>query len=437
MVGSDPAGGGGAPDIYELFCHYNALYFRDSLGACAVCWADDPLPHRDVSTCDYYPGGGGCMILLSKSLYECHNDADLKNVLLHEMIHAYICIKYNNSNHSDHGAKFQKLMNAINSISVADPHRPAGGYNITMLHEIRKKYYHYKCESCGDLVKSIKLRGPSHDDCIESLGANDLCQNSKCHWHRHMKQCSGTYHRVELAPESGEVKCSKLKRHLMATKLNNPSAKVGVPHVHQIQAEKAINMKGKMLLLSSVISLLTKLAVQDWIRLQETTAETVEEAPKRTRTASLKNQECSRQKKRKLSKCGNSYAVIIEWLNYYCVSDSDEEEVPLINKRTERRKRQRLLVISQARDSSNDEKCTSSTSHIINGINDGYVGCCSLDSGDSSKSVTMPALKTEEKLLAGRALDSHGVAGNQAGHEPVPSHMDSPVRREVVDLSDG
>ncbi|KAL6645554.1 hypothetical protein ACP70R_017162 [Stipagrostis hirtigluma subsp. patula] len=48
MVGSDPAGGGGAPDIYELFCHYNALYFRDSLGACAVCWADDPLPHRGM-----------------------------------------------------------------------------------------------------------------------------------------------------------------------------------------------------------------------------------------------------------------------------------------------------------------------------------------------------------------------------------------------------
>ena len=31
MAGSDPG-----PDISDLFCHYNALYFHDSLGACAV-----------------------------------------------------------------------------------------------------------------------------------------------------------------------------------------------------------------------------------------------------------------------------------------------------------------------------------------------------------------------------------------------------------------
>jgi hypothetical protein len=53
----------------------------------------------DVSTCDYYPEGGGCVIVLSKSLFECHDDSDLKNVLLHEMIHAYICIKDGNNNH--------------------------------------------------------------------------------------------------------------------------------------------------------------------------------------------------------------------------------------------------------------------------------------------------------------------------------------------------
>ena len=45
MVTADPDGSGGAPDVSELFCHYNSLYFRESLGSCAVSWAEDPLPN--------------------------------------------------------------------------------------------------------------------------------------------------------------------------------------------------------------------------------------------------------------------------------------------------------------------------------------------------------------------------------------------------------
>ena len=59
---------------------------------------------------------------------------------------------------------------------------------------------------------------------------------------------------------------------------------------------------------------------------------TVHEAPKRPRTAVLENQEYRRRKKKKQRKV-DSYSVIIEGLNYYCFSDSDEDEVPLINKR--------------------------------------------------------------------------------------------------------
>nr|CAB3496647.1 unnamed protein product [Digitaria exilis] len=143
MVGSDPDQSGGAPDVFELFCHYNSLYFRDSLGSCAVSWAEEPLPDRD------------------------------------------------------HGSNFRKLMNTINLSSVADPHRPVDGYRITQLHEIRKKYYHYKCQSCGDLIKSTMMRVPSGDDCIERKGVDDPCQNSKCHWHRHKQQCPGSYRRVQ------------------------------------------------------------------------------------------------------------------------------------------------------------------------------------------------------------------------------------------------
>jgi hypothetical protein len=75
----------------------------------------------------------------------------------------------------------------------------------------------------------------------------------------------------------------------------------------------------------------------------------VQEVPKRPRAAVLHNQECGKRKKGKPSNWDGTYSVIIEWLDYYIVSDSDnEDEIPLINKRTERRKRQKTIEMSRA-----------------------------------------------------------------------------------------
>ncbi|PUZ42144.1 hypothetical protein GQ55_9G561300 [Panicum hallii var. hallii] len=440
MVGSDPDRSGGAPDVSELFCHYNSLYFRDSLGSCAVSWAEDPLPDRDVSTCDYYPGGGGCIILLSKSLCECHDESDLKNVLLHEMIHAYICIKDNNNNHSDHGAKFRKLMNSINLSSVADPHRPVDGYSITLLHEIRKKYYHYKCQSCGDLIKSIKLRVPSGDDCIERKGVDDPCQNSKCHWHRHKQRCPGSYCRVqdslpggpkvEDALDEGKAEEAVCRSwHFTYTsdkggrsnKNEREDASTEFLHVTD-------NTVGCSLDSSSRDRSNKKIKISKDDCCDHQIIETVHEAPKRPRTAVLENQEYSRRKKRKQRKV-DGYSVIIEWLNYYCFSDSDEDEVPLINKRTERRRRQKLHDMSIARLSSNDVVSVSSPSDTV--------GSCLLDPGDNSKLEIVPASQPEKRSWQIHPVGSNLVAGNQAGHESLSSPLDSPIRGEIVDISDG
>ena len=157
--------------------------------------------------------------------------------------------------------------------------------------------------------------------------------------------------------------------------------------------------------------------------------ETVQEAPKRPRTAVLDNQECSRRKKRKQSKRYGSYSVIIEWLNYYCLSESDEDEVPLINKRTERRRRQRLHEMSLARESNDVVEFGSSTSHTV--------GSCALAPKDNGKLEIVPASQPEERSCSINPVASNGVAGNQTGHEPMSSPMDSPIRGEIVDISDG
>ncbi|XP_066354934.1 uncharacterized protein [Miscanthus floridulus] len=439
MVSSDPDGSGGTPDVSELFCHYNSLYFHDSLGSCAVSWAEDPLPNCDVSTCDYYPGGGGCIILLSKSLCGSHNGSDLKNALLHEMIHAYICIKDNNSNHSDHGAKFQKLMNTINLSSVADPHRPFDGYSITLLHEIHKKYYHYKCQSCADFIKSTNTRGPSGDDCIERKGLDDPCHNSNCHWHRHKQRCSGNYCRVqESSPGGLELKCSEAVEAFNEVKVEEPACtsnksrrsnrnKREDASTEFLHVDNAVGCSGLDSSSKDGSNKKIKFSKDASSDLRRT--ETVQEAPKRPRTAVLDNQECSRRKKRKQSKRHGSYSVIIEWLNYYCLSESDEDEVPLINKRTERRRRQRLHEMSLARESNDVVEFGSSTSHTV--------GSCTLAPKDNSKLEVVPASQPEERSCSINPVASNGVAGNQTGHEPMSSPMDSPIRGEIVDISDG
>uniref|UniRef100_A0ACD5X221 Uncharacterized protein n=1 Tax=Avena sativa TaxID=4498 RepID=A0ACD5X221_AVESA len=442
MAGLDPE-----PDIANLFCYYNALYFRDSLGACAVSWAEEPLPYGTFSVCDYYPGGGGCIVLLSKSLYECHPESDLKNVLLHEMIHAYMCVKDNNTNHSDHGVNFQKLMNAINSSSVPDAHRPIGGYGIIMKHDIGNKYHQYRCESCGDLVKSTKIRGPSPDDCIERMAANNLCLNSMCQWHRHEKHCSGSYHPVRESP-TGRV---RLKRSIASSAeetldeckadesaggswhAKHTSSKCGTRNKHEREdasakffhpTDDAID-NSKRLGSSSGGRSSKKIKLSNDIGFDHLTATTAQQPPKRPRTEAIKkNQGCSRQKKRKISKWDGSYSVLIERMNYYFVDNSDEDEVPLINKRTERRKRQKLLQSSQATEPNNGFGGTTSSS-------------CSQGAGDDNRSEIVPASQVDERLLPHHPVSNHVAAADQSGRGTVSATSDSPMVGDIVVISDG
>ncbi|GJN30730.1 hypothetical protein PR202_gb19063 [Eleusine coracana subsp. coracana] len=412
-----------------LFCDYNGIYFGGSLDPCAVCWAEDPLPDR-----------GGCVILLSKSLYKCTNGL-LKNVLLHEMIHAYICIKDGNSNHSDHGAEFQKLMNAINLSSVADPHRPVDGYSITLHHEIRKKYYDYKCESCGDLFKSIKMKGPSYDDCIEKIGADDTRSGAQVaiieFKNQHLEVWNLNVPKLffiisaEEALHDGmtvETVCKSWPpTSNKGEKGNKKEEDTSAEFLYH--ADDALGCSG---LGSSSRKSNKKIKLSKDVGFDLRTDDIVQEVPKRPRTAVLQNQECSRRKKRKPSNWDGAYSVVIEWLNYYSVSDSDEDEVPLINKRTERRKRQKLIELSLTKEFSDGVKFASSTSGSVNGTNDIDIGSRSAEPGNDRRFAIVAASRPEERLLP-----NHEVAGDEAAHESVSSPLDSPIRGDIIDISDG
>ncbi|XP_058078179.1 uncharacterized protein LOC131226615 isoform X4 [Magnolia sinica] len=197
------------PDIHALFCYYNILYFDNALGACILSWSSKRMT-LCAGVC-HYLSGGSCEIRLSEPLLKFRSSADLKNTLLHEMIHAYLWIKNKNKDHSDHGPSFQKLMKEINSSLVIDHQRPDGGYNITIYHSFNDevdsyRVHHWKCQSCGDLIKRAMNREPSSSDCVVKASHEGFCGNSSCHWHIHKMSCTGNYKKIAEPPGYKDTK---------------------------------------------------------------------------------------------------------------------------------------------------------------------------------------------------------------------------------------
>ncbi|KAG0490958.1 hypothetical protein HPP92_007821 [Vanilla planifolia] len=181
------------PDVHELFLYYNSLYFDEALGTCIVSWV--PRMNRIVATCDCTEAGL-CEIKLSETLLKPCSSADLKNTLLHEMIHAFLWIKKKNNNHSDHGPNFLALASSINSNCKDDVERPSDGYKITMHHGFQSKTdnndnQQWMRASNGDLIKRGTGREPLPYDCIEDYDYNGNCGNMSCESNRHKKLCFG------------------------------------------------------------------------------------------------------------------------------------------------------------------------------------------------------------------------------------------------------
>ncbi|KAM0858117.1 hypothetical protein ACQ4PT_048025 [Festuca glaucescens] len=221
------------PDVWELFRHYDRLYFRGALdnAAFAVEWTSPRM-----KTCS---GFGSCSfgkmsktITLYQPMLQHRTQADLKNALLHLMIHAIVFVKHGMTKLSMHGPVFRDWMDAINTCSVEDylvsifwtisskplysiddfifacaTQRPKGGYCITTTHDFSPEELQsiqgnlWKCESCAvTLLRATKLGPPSDSCCIENVSQHATCGNMLCYWHDHKMNCGGTY----VVPKRGQ-----------------------------------------------------------------------------------------------------------------------------------------------------------------------------------------------------------------------------------------
>ncbi|MEW5296974.1 MAG: hypothetical protein WDW36_000215 [Sanguina aurantia] len=191
-------------DIHHLFRFYNALYFDSSLDFVSVHWSSSRMT-LCAGVCEYQKGSG-CRIKLSEPLLKFRPVSDLKTTLLHEMIHAFLCLGGGKLDRDSHGPQFLAKMAAINQAKCPDPERPGPGYQITVYHTMNEEVAFYRkhwweCSRCKDTIKRAMNRQPQAADCRGLMGKGPACADPKCHFHTHLKACGpGTYVKTKSPP---------------------------------------------------------------------------------------------------------------------------------------------------------------------------------------------------------------------------------------------
>jgi hypothetical protein len=202
------------PDLPALFAHYAELYFGGlaALGGVSVEWSSARMTSCGGTT-ERVPGGA--RIKLSRPLLSLRPLRDLKDVLLHEMIHAEIFIKHGGDDEpTGHGTRFKAAAARINaSADPRDHARPAGGYRITVHHEWLAEVehfrrHHWRCGRCGSVVKRAANRPPQEADCPGRAGA--ACRDAACNYHVHVRWCGGEF--VKTAEPEGYVDRRRKRR---------------------------------------------------------------------------------------------------------------------------------------------------------------------------------------------------------------------------------
>ncbi|KAL0921570.1 hypothetical protein M5K25_008655 [Dendrobium thyrsiflorum] len=313
------------PDIQKLFRHYNALYFDDALGACIVTWA--PRMRRSIGICRYIEAGH-CEIHMSKSLLKLRSSSDLKNSLLHEMVHAFVWIKQNNKSRR-HDNYFWAIANEINSSRKDDDQRPCSGYNISDQHMFPDEaetstVHHWMCKSCGHVIKRDSDRGScSPSDCFKKTGHEGDCGNLSCEWHRHKKLCSGLHNKAGNSGFRG-------KQRTVEGVQENGGKLTDISHV--TKQTKRIQPAEEHKPIS-----ITQKKSTNFCSSVSVKAKCSENLQKYQITCKLKKYNEDSIEKNKSSKRKREVSLIIPWLGVCTDEESEEDTEPLINKRSVRR----------------------------------------------------------------------------------------------------
>ena len=151
------------PDVYDLFQTYNVQFFEDKLGAVQLTWSKRMTLCAGI--CEKKQGL--ITIKLSEPLLKYRTASDVKETLLHEMIHAYLWVLNIPSGRDGHGPEFLSVMFYVNQKTKL---------NVTVRHNFSDEVDYYRkhvwrCDGvCKDwkpffgYVKRAMNRAPSSRD---------------------------------------------------------------------------------------------------------------------------------------------------------------------------------------------------------------------------------------------------------------------------------
>jgi len=172
------------PDVYDLFAFYNKTFFDNVLEACEIKWS------KRMTLCAgqcQLSSTNSCTITLSQSLLQFRSNNEIKETLLHEMIHAYLFLTKPAAcrENGGHGNEFQFLMNFIKEIT---------NLSITIYHSFHDEVdmlrtHIWKCD--GKCVEKAPYFGIVKRAMNRVPGPNDSW------WKKHQEECGGTYTKID------------------------------------------------------------------------------------------------------------------------------------------------------------------------------------------------------------------------------------------------
>ena len=192
-------------DLYEYFQIYNEIFFENLLGCISLSWSSKMTSCAGVFS--VYKGIP--TIRLSESLLKFRTITEVKETLLHEMIHAYCFIKkYDMSDDlSGHGKYFKEKMNEINKET---------GFNVSVYHKFLDEvdYYAKYVWRCNGICRNKK---PYYGYVRRQM--NRPPQKADKWFMKHQKECGGTFIRISPTEEE-EKKEKELKKRKLKEKRN-------------------------------------------------------------------------------------------------------------------------------------------------------------------------------------------------------------------------
>lgn len=186
------------PNIYELFVHFDTMFFKSTLVNAGVAIKWGPRMTLCAGLCCYEGRGGLCCIRLSEPLLKLRPRKDLVETLLHEMIHAYLFVTANNKDRDGHGPEFISHMKRINT---------ATGAKITVFHSFHDevnlyRQHWWKCNG------PCKHRPPFYGTVRRAM--NRAPSSKDRWWSEHEATCGGSF--IKIKEPEGYTNKKKTKK---------------------------------------------------------------------------------------------------------------------------------------------------------------------------------------------------------------------------------